>query len=233
MGESRKLWIPGPVGKLEAIVRVAEAPKAAAVVAHPHPQHGGTMHNSVIFHSDRELHRSDWTTLRFNFRGVEHSEGLHDEGRGEVDDLAAAAAWLRGIVPHRPLYLVGFSFGALCAIRLGVTDANVAGVVAIGIATHHYGYEDAAKLGKPFAVVQGEQDELADLDLVRKIVEDANGALHVIPETGHLFQGRSRDAAAKVREAASGMLRQATRANRPAPDPSGSGHRPQHSRRGG
>ena len=206
MGESRKLWIPGPAGKLEAIVRVAEAPKAAAVVAHPHPQHGGTMHNSVIFHSDRELHRSDWTTLRFNFRGVEHSEGLHDEGRGEIDDLAAAATWLRGIVPHRPLYLVGFSFGALCAIRLGVADANVAGVVAIGIATQHYGYEDAAKLGKPFAVVQGEQDELADLDAVRRIVDDANGTLHLIPETGHLFQGRSREAAAKVLEAANGML---------------------------
>ena len=187
-------------------MRVAQAPKAAAVVAHPHPQHGGTMHNSVIFHSDRELHRSGWTTLRFNFRGVEASEGLHDEGRGEVDDLAAAAAWLSGVVPRQPLYLVGFSFGALCAIRLGVTDTNIAGVVAIGIATHHYGYEDASKLDKPFAVVQGEQDELADLDVVRKIVDGASGTLHVIPETGHLFQGRSRDAAAKVRQAANGML---------------------------
>ncbi len=229
MGESRKLWIPGPAGKLEAIVRVAEAPKAVAVVAHPHPQHGGTMHNSVIFHSDRELHRSNWTTLRFNFRGVEASEGLHDEGRGEVDDLAAAATWLSGIVPHQPLYLVGFSFGALCAIRLGVTDAHVAGVVAIGIATHHYGYEDASRLGKPFAVVQAQQDELADLDVVRRIVDGANGTLHVIPETGHLFQGRSRDAAAKVLEAANEMLVQA--ASRPEPDPSGSDRKPRRSRR--
>ncbi len=206
MGESRKLWIPGPAGKLEAAVRVAAAPKAAAVVAHPHPQHGGTMHNSVIFHSDRELNRSGWTTLRFNFRGVEGSEGVYDEGLGEVDDLAAAVTWLHGIVLDRPLYIVGFSFGALCAIRLGVTETSVAGVVAIGMATRHYGYEDAGQLGKPFAVVQGEQDELADLDRVRKIVEAAHGTLHIIPETGHLFQGHSRDAAAKVVEAANGML---------------------------
>ena len=206
MSESRKLWIPGPVGKLEASVRMAESPKAAVVIAHPHPQHGGTMHNSVIFHCDRELNRDGWTTLRFNFRGVEESEGTFDEGRGEVDDLAAAATWLRGIVPDRPLYIVGFSFGALCSIRLGVTAANVAGVVAIGMATRQYGYEDAGRLGKPFAVVQGGKDELADLDSVRKIVEAAQGTLHVIPETGHLFQGRARDAAAKVVEAANGML---------------------------
>ena len=187
-------------------MRLAEAAPATAVIAHPHPQHGGTMHNSVIFHSDRELRRSGWTTLRFNFRGVEGSEGEHDDGRGEVDDLAAAATWLRGIVPDRPLYLVGFSFGALCSIRLGVTDPSVAGVVAIGLATLHYGYEDASRLYKPFAVVQGEEDELAELGVVRRIVDEAGGILHVIPKTGHLFQGRSRDAAAKVVEAANAML---------------------------
>jgi alpha/beta superfamily hydrolase len=206
MGESRKLWIPGPAGRLEATLRTAAAPVAAVVIAHPHPQHGGTMHNSVIFHSDRELNRAGWTTLRFNFRGVEESEGSYDEGRGEVDDLAAAAAWLHGIAPHCPLYLVGFSFGAVCALRVGATETTVAGVVAIGMATRHYGYEDAGRLGKPFAVVQGEQDELADLDAVRKIVDTAGGTLHVIADTGHLFQQRAKDAAGKVVEAASAML---------------------------
>ena len=206
MGKSRKLWIPGPAGKLEASVRAAESPKGAVVIAHPHPQHGGTMHNSVIFHCDRELNRDGWTSLRFNFRGVEESEGEFDEGRGEVDDLSAAATWLRGLAPQRPLVLVGFSFGAFCAIRLGMIEATVAGVVAIGVATRHYHYADAGKLGKPFAVVQGENDELAELDIVRRIVDDADGSLHVIPETGHLFRHRSRDAAAKVVEAANGML---------------------------
>ena len=205
MGESRKLWIPGPVGKLEAELRGAENPEAVAVVAHPHPQHGGTMHNSVIFHSARELNRAGWTTLRFNFRGVEGSEGEHD-GKAEDDDLAAAAAWLRGVVPHRPLYLVGFSFGATCALRVGADDAAVAGIVAIGIATQYYGYEETARLDKPFAVVQGEHDELADLEKVRDLVAQANGELHVIPQAGHLFRNKARDAAHKVVEAARGML---------------------------
>ncbi len=102
--------------------------------------------------------------------------------------------------------VVGFSFGAFCAIRLALTEPSVSGVVAIGIATRHYHYSDAAKLDKPFAVVQGERDELAELDVVRRIVDEASGTLHVIPETGHLFQGRSRDAAAKVVEAADAML---------------------------
>ena len=206
MGDSKKLWIAGPVGKLEAGLRMAASPKGAVVLAHPHPQHGGTMHNSVIFHSDRELNRDGWTTMRFNSRGVEDSEGEFDEGRGEVDDMAAAAAWLRGLWPDLPLVVVGFSFGAFCALRLGLTEQSVTGVVAIGIATRHYHYADAGKLGKPFAVVQGEKDELAELDVVRRIVDDARGTLHVIPDTGHLFQGRSRDAAVKVVEAANGML---------------------------
>ena len=206
MSESRKLWIPGPAGKLEANLRIADSPKASVVIAHPHPQHGGTMHNSVIFHCDRELNRDGWTSLRFNFRGVEASEGEFDEGRGEVDDTAAAATWLRGLAPERPLVLVGFSFGAFCAIRLGMTEASIAGVVAIGVATRHYHYADAGKLGKPFAVVQGERDELAELDVVRRIVDEAHGTLHVIPNTGHLFQGRAHDAAAKVVEAANRML---------------------------
>ena len=206
MSRSRKLWIPGPAGKLEAVLRVAENPVATAVVAHPHPQHGGTMHNSVIFHSDRELHRAGWTTLRFNFRGVETSDGEFDEGRGEVEDVAAALSWLRGIAPDVPHHVVGFSFGALCSIKVALREPGVAGVVAVGIATRHYGYEQATSLDRPFAVVQGEEDELADLETVRKVVDAANGTLHVIEGTGHLFKGRARDAAAKVLEAARAML---------------------------
>jgi alpha/beta superfamily hydrolase len=208
MGESRKLWIPGPAGKLEAELRGVDNPNALAVVAHPHPQHGGTMHNSVIFHSSRELNRAGWTTLRFNFRGVEGSEGEHD-GTREDDDLDAAAAWLRGLAPGRPLHLVGFSFGATCALRVGADDDTVAGIVAIGIATQYYGYEETARLDKPFAVVQGEHDELADMDKVRDLVARANGELYVIPQTGHLFRNKARDAANKVVEAARAMLSRA------------------------
>jgi alpha/beta superfamily hydrolase len=101
VAEVRKLWIPGPAGRIEAALRVAAEPPATAVVAHPHPVHGGTLHNPVVFHSERQLHEIGLTTLRFNFRGVGGSQGMHDEGRGEVEDLAAAASWIRGLSPDR------------------------------------------------------------------------------------------------------------------------------------
>ena len=208
MAEPRKLWIPGSAGKLEAIVRFGTTPRAAAVVAHPHPQYGGTMHNSVIFHSDRELHRAGFQTLRFNFRGVEESEGEHDGETGGVEDVAAAASWLRGVTEGIPLLLVGFSFGAMCVLRHTLNDKHVRGVVTIGLATDRYDYDEAASLARPFAVVQGDQDELANLDRVKEIAAGANpqGELHVIEGTSHLFPGRSRDAAAEVVRAAVAML---------------------------
>ena len=207
LGEPRKLWISGPTGRLEAMLRVAETPRALAVLAHPHPQFGGTMHNSVIFHSDRELHRVGLSTLRFNFRGTEESEGAHD-GTQEVDDVAAAVSWLRGLAPDLPLLLVGYSFGAVCALRHAVRDPTVRGLIAIGLATSRYGYEEAAALRRPFAVVQGGADELADLDLVRAVVERAGdeASLHVVEGAGHLFPGQPREVAALVAQAAQAML---------------------------
>ena len=86
----RKLWIEGPAGRIEALLRVAPAPRAVAALAHPHPQHGGTMHNSVVYQVEHALHDAGVTTLRFNFRGVGTSSGSHDEGVGEQHDLRAA-----------------------------------------------------------------------------------------------------------------------------------------------
>ena len=112
-------------------MRLAEPARAAVVMAHPHPPQGGTMHHPVLFHSESELHRSGFTTLRFNFRGVEGREGSFDDGRGELDDLAAAVAWMRREAPFLPVVLVGYSFGAWCAARLVAADQSIEGIVAI------------------------------------------------------------------------------------------------------
>lgn len=206
--EVRKLWIEGPEGRLEAALRVASDARALAVVGHPHPLHGGTMHNPVIFHSDRELHRAGMTTLRFNFRGVGSSEGAHDEGNGEVGDVAAAVAWLRGLGPELPLLYVGFSFGSWCGIRHAVDDATVAGVVAIGLPVDKYAFDELARLGRPFAVVQAESDEFGTPGRVREATAglDPAAEVHEVPGTTHLFPGRARDAAAAVVRAATEML---------------------------
>ena len=208
MPDVRKLWIEGPAGRLECALRVACPTRAAAVLAHPHPLHGGTLHNPVIFHADRELHRAGWTTLRFNFRGVGTSEGTHDDGRGEAGDVAAAVAWLRGIAPDLPLALVGYSFGAWCAIRQAVEEPSVAMVIAIGLPVRAYAFGEVASLGRPLSVVQGSDDEFGSPAEVRAVLDRADppGEMTVLPGASHLFPGRVPEAAAAVRDAAERLL---------------------------
>ena len=207
-GELRKLWIEGPAGRLQAALRVAGPARAAAVVAHPHPLHGGTLHNPVVFHTDRELHRAGFTTLRFNFRGVGSSEGEHDEGRGEVDDVAAAAAWLRGVAPGLPLFLVGYSFGSWCAVRHAAQSRGPAALIAIGLPVRRHPFPELERLDRPWAVVQGSRDEFGTPDEVRELIERGSppGELIVIDGAEHLFPGRAADAAAGVVEAAQAIL---------------------------
>ena len=112
------LEIPGPAGLLEALLRIPAAPAGAALVTHPHPSHGGTMHTKVVHRAARLLsERFQLEALRFNFRGVGASAGEYDGGVGETEDVVAAAAWLRARRPDGPFVLAGFSFGSLCALR--------------------------------------------------------------------------------------------------------------------
>jgi alpha/beta superfamily hydrolase len=168
----------------------------------------------VVFHADRELHRAGFTTLRFNFRGVGESEGEHDAGRGEVDDIAAAVAWLRGTAPGLPMFAVGFSFGSVCSIRHALRDRAVQAVIAIGLPVDLYDLDPARALARPFAVVQADQDEFGAPDRVRALLKRTapEGTLHVVAGTTHLFPGRAPDAARAVVEAANAIL-----ASRPGP----------------
>ncbi len=207
-GEPRKLWIEGPAGRLEAVLRTAAPARAAAVLAHPHPMHGGSLHNPVVFHADRELNRAGWTTLRFNFRGVGTSAGSYDGGRGEVDDVGAAAAWLRGVAPGVSLVLAGYSFGSGCAIRYALRDETVAAVVAIGLPVRSEPFDEIARLGRPLAVVQASEDELGTPEEVQAVLSRGHppGRLLVVPGTSHLFPGHASHAAALVVEAGESLL---------------------------
>lgn len=190
----------------------------------------GDAPNPVIFHSDRALHAAGLTTLRFNFRGVGESDGYHDDGRGEVADVAAAADWLRAAAAGAPLLVVGYSFGARCGLLHAVDDPDVAGIVAIGLPVRLWRFEEVAALGKPFAVVQGSEDEFGSIEDVRRVLERANpGArLLVVPGATHLFPGRAPEAAERVAEAVEGLL-DFSRGGR---DPAGSPRRPRRSRKG-
>jgi alpha/beta superfamily hydrolase len=115
------LFIDGPAGRLESLLEAPEEgePRDVCLVCHPHPKYGGTMHNKVVHRLARGLRRSGSVVLRFNFRGVNLSEGTYDNGRGEVDDAAAALAFLRERYPELPYALAGFSFGSRVILRLG------------------------------------------------------------------------------------------------------------------
>ncbi len=208
MAQVRKLWIPGPAGRLEAALRVADAARATAVVAHPHPLHGGTMHNPVVFRADRQLHRLGLTTLRFNFRGTGDSQGEHDNGRGEVEDLCSAASWVRGLAPRVPLIVVGYSFGAWCCVRLAERDHSIRALIGIGLPVRTQAFDEIARLGRPLAVVQGSDDELGSPGEVRRLLDRAKpkGRLFVVDGASHLFANCAKVAASRVEQAARATL---------------------------
>lgn len=204
MGDVRRLWIEGPVGRLEGALRLAASARATAVIAHPHPLYGGTLHNPVVFHADRELNRMGLHTLRFNFRGVGASDGFHDDGRGEIGDVAACAGWMRGLAPEVPLVLVGYSFGSRCSILHALDDPQVAAVVAIGLPLRVLDLSAVTALDRPLGVVQGSRDEFGSPEEVRALAPRAD--LRVLEGAEHLFPGRAPEAGREVAEVTRGLL---------------------------
>ena len=190
---SEKMFIDGPAGRLESILdEPREGPdRGCAVVCHPHPQHGGTMHNKVAHTLARSFVRLGFRTLRFNFRGTEASEGTYDEGVGELDDALAAVDWFRSSGADGPLWIAGFSFGAAIAVRAAVA-AHADGLVAIAPAIYRFARDLDGHPRCPFLVVQGDEDELVD---VEETIAWVNGLapgpeLLVMAGAEHFFHGR-------------------------------------------
>lgn len=131
------LFIGGPAGRLEALLEEPEegAPREAALVCHPHPRHGGTMHNKVVHRMARGLRRAGAAALRFNYRGVNLSEGVYDHGVGEVEDARAALEFLRSRYPDLPYSLAGFSFGSRIVLELGCRQPGALRILAVGFPT--------------------------------------------------------------------------------------------------
>ena len=188
-----KLFIDGPVGRLEAALdRPREgALHGCAVVCHPHPQHGGTMHNKVAHTLARAFVRSGFEVLRFNFRGTEQSAGHYDKGVGELDDAVAAIDFMRARHASYPLWLAGFSFGAAIAVKAALTT-HVDGLISVAPAISRFADGLESQPACPWLVVQGDEDELVDID---ETVAWVNGLepgpeLLVMSGAEHFFHGR-------------------------------------------
>jgi len=154
------LFLDGPAGRLEALLEEPEAAlKEAALVCHPHPQHGGTMHNKVVYRIARGLRRAGAVVLRFNYRGVNLSEGVYAHGEGELEDARCALTALRGRYPDLPVTLAGFSFGSRIALRLACGGEPSRRAIAVGFPTV---YKDRSYLQSctvPRVFVQSTQDQ--------------------------------------------------------------------------
>jgi alpha/beta superfamily hydrolase len=188
-------FLEGPAGRLEALLEEPEhsAPREAALVCHPHPQHGGTMHNKVVYRIARGLRRSGAVVLRFNFRGVNLSEGAYAEGDGELDDARHALEYLHRRYPELPYTLAGFSFGSRIALRLGQEapgGRRATRIMAAGFPTI---YKDTTYLDAPVPriFIQSTHDEFGPVAMIEAVVASLKEPkrLILIEAQDHFFAG--------------------------------------------
>ncbi len=189
--------IAGPAGRLEALLEEVPGARFAALVCHPHPLFGGTMHNHATYRLARAVRAAGGHSLRFNYRGVGRSAGAYDRGRGEAEDAAAALALLAERYPGLPRLACGFSFGAHAAVAAGLRDTGVAGLLLAGLVVVKRDDvpRDLAPLvasPRPTAVVQAEHDEFGLPAAVAAALEASVGPRRILPVEGaaHLFDGR-------------------------------------------
>jgi alpha/beta superfamily hydrolase len=192
--ESSNFFLQGPAGKLESVLwtPTGAAPEMAAMVCHPHPLFGGTMHNKVVFHAAKALDALGIAVLRFNFRGAGSSEGAHDRGGGEVADAQAALGFLGARFPGVPLLVAGFSFGCWVGLQAGCADERVEKMIAIGTPVNSSDFSYLQHCAKPKLFVHGENDEFGELGKVRALVESLAGEneLVVVAGVDHFFVGK-------------------------------------------
>ena len=211
--EAAGLLLPGPAGAIElacAVPEAAVARQGVAILCHPNPVQGGTMHNKVVTITERALLELGLATVRFNFRGVGQSEGVHDSGVGEADDVVAIARWLRAVRPGDVLWLAGFSFGGFVALSAAPRVEPVQ-MILIAPPAGRWDFSGIAAPACPWLIVQGEEDEVVDPAAVFAWIEtlDPPPQLVRMPETGHFFHRRLMDLR--------GALKNALGANLPPP----------------
>jgi len=207
--DSQNFFLNGPAGRLEAIVWTPDrpgTPSLAALVCHPHPLFGGTMHNKVVYNAAKTMDALGIPTLRFNFRGAGLSAGEHDKGRGEQGDVQAGLDFLAAQFPGVPLLLAGFSFGSFVGLRVGCRDTRVVELIGLGIPVNSTDFSFLQDCPKPKLFVQGAEDQFGARKKVEAVVDPLPGEnrLVVVENADHFFAGHIDELNAAI----SGWLRQ-------------------------
>jgi uncharacterized protein len=190
----RSLFLAGPAGRLEALLWTSSASDSpfVALVCHPHPLYGGTMHNKVVFQTAKALHRRGAAVLRFNFRGVEQSEGVHDRGKGEQDDVRSAIDYLAAEFPGRAILVAGFSFGSSVGLRASCGDARVTKLIGLGLPVDNIDMSFLSACEKPKLIIQGGSDPfgaLASIEALFATLPEPK-QLVIVEGADHFFTGR-------------------------------------------
>ena len=212
MYPSGNLLIPAEHGQLEAILKEPRTgpPKGVALVLHPHPLGGGTMHNKVVFRAAAALNDAGLTTLRINFRGVGQSTGEHDEGRGERHDVRLGLDYLSSNYPNFDTTLCGFSFGARVGLEVGIADQRVRYLIGVGTPLDKYDFDFLQACRKPLLLVHGEHDEFGDSERLKKLAAELEKhtqvRLVIVPGAGHFFENRLDELKRAITEWITGQL---------------------------
>ena len=193
----QEFFLRGPAGKLECVADVpnpADARPATIVICHPHTLHGGTMHNKVVTIMERSMRELGLRTIRFNFRGAGASDGAHDEGYGETDDLFAVTEWVRRTRPHDALWLGGFSFGSYICQR-AAQNLKLGQLISIAPPVDRYEFSKVQHPKCPWLVIMGDEDELIALEDVICWVDrlEPKPEFLVMEQAGHFFHRRLMD----------------------------------------
>lgn len=193
----RSLFLDGPAGRLEALLNEGAGNAAyAAVVCHPHPVYGGTLHNKVVFHTMKALNHFGFPVLRFNFRGAGLSEGEHDHGHGELEDVRTAFDWLDKEF-HLPMFFAGFSFGSVVGMQVACPDPRIKALIGLGLPVspiddRRYSFDFLHQCSKPKLFVSGSRDQYAPRQELERVVRafPQPHELKIIEGADHFFEGR-------------------------------------------
>ena len=188
--------IPGPAGRLEALLDEPSesiALRAAVVLAHPHPQHGGTMHTKVVYQTAKALARIGCAVLRFNFRGAGTSDGVFDEGIGEAGDFRAGLDFMQQRYQDARHWTAGFSFGSWIASSAGAADPRVSTLIGIGMPINRYDFDAVRTSAKPKFFIHAERDEICPVKEIQQFYAKCEEPkeLVVIDAADHLFDGKT------------------------------------------
>jgi alpha/beta superfamily hydrolase len=205
----RSLSLDGPAGRLEALLNAGSPDTPyVAIVAHPHPLFGGTLHNKVVFHAMKALNGFGFPVLRFNFRGTGLSEGEHDHGIGEADDVRTALDWVDREF-QLPMVFAGFSFGAAVGLRAACDDSRVKAAIGLGLPVapidgRAYDFSFLSSCMKPKLFVSGDRDQFGTPEQLEKTVQTVADPkkLVLIAGADHFFEGRL----SEMREAVAGWV---------------------------